>query len=156
MWLLIIWLLIYWQAGFFESFAVDRFCMATRSEIQDKEATGIFLSWPNGTHNRQVQEVQQDITVTKQYWNEKRMCIDWHWWDLISKKIFHFRNTEPCYQNLHMILMTKVTSLSRLPSLTKGTITGNGHENRPANSPELKPTENLWSIVKRKNIYMRE
>lgn len=62
-------------AGFFESFGVDRFCMATRSEIQDKEGSlGTSEPWTKDTHNQQVQEVQQDPTLSKQY-GVKRGCL---------------------------------------------------------------------------------
>lgn len=58
-------------AGFFESFTVDRFCrfcMASRSKMQDKEvSSGYFESRTVDTHNQQVQEVRQDPTVAKQY-----------------------------------------------------------------------------------------
>lgn len=65
-------------AGFFESFGVDRFCrfcMATRSEIQDKEVRlGIFKPRTKDTHNQQVLAVQQDPILAKQY-GVKRGCL---------------------------------------------------------------------------------
>lgn len=49
--------------------------MATRSEIQDKEvSSGTFEPRTADTHNQQVQEVQQDPTLAKQY-GVKGRCV---------------------------------------------------------------------------------
>lgn len=57
-------------AGFFESFAVDnfcRFCLATRSDIQDTEdSSGSFEPRTKESHNQHVQEVCQDPNLAKQ------------------------------------------------------------------------------------------
>ena len=65
-------------AGFFESFTVYRFCrfcMATRSDIQDKDvSSATFEPRTKETHNRQVQEVHQDPTLAREY-GVKRGCV---------------------------------------------------------------------------------
>lgn len=65
-------------AGFFESFAVDkfcRFCLATRSDIQDTDvSSGTFEPRTKESHNQHVQEVRQDPTLAKQY-GVKGECV---------------------------------------------------------------------------------
>lgn len=52
--------------GFFEIFVVDRFCLESRSEIQDEESS-TFDPQTKDSHNQQVQGARQDPTVAKQY-----------------------------------------------------------------------------------------
>lgn len=65
-------------AGFYECFSVDlfcRFCMVTRSQMQEYEVcSGTFEPRTKHTHNQQVEEVRQDTTLSRQY-GVKRGCV---------------------------------------------------------------------------------
>lgn len=73
-------------AGFFESFGVERFCrfcMASKHEIQEKEVCpGSFTPRNTQMYNQQVQAVQQDPTLAKDY-GVKKMCV-------LTESLSHF------------------------------------------------------------------
>lgn len=78
-------------SGFFENFAVDRFCrfcLVTRREIHDKEVrSGTFKPRTKDKHNQQVQEVQQDPILAKQY-GVKSGCV-------LTDSLEHFHVVHP-------------------------------------------------------------
>lgn len=149
-------------AGFFESFGVDRFCrfcMATRSKVQDKEVSlGTFEPRTKDTHNQQV---QQDPTLAKQY-GVKRGCLltesleYFHFVsgyppdilhnllegivpvelslcisDLISKKYFTLETLNHAINTFAYAFNDKTDQPQPIAHgfSFKGTIGGNGHEN---------------------------